>query len=553
MAEFCYVEINAENIIAVSKQGSSSAMGMARFAQGYTHDCIVDVKGRIYAENEEGCEYSDQHAYSNGDAYAYGFMLNTGDCSIEDRKNFENNIVNAGSIEAVTNSEIYAGGAWVAGFAHQMMSSSLSPDELSYNNNKVNIENDISAKSNKGDAAAAGFVTGSGDDGRNKDDHIYENNVSVGGDIKAESNHYAFAAGYAYESMTHRRNCTVYVKGSIIASSPLQAMASGFTNIQYTGNGYYIKGCSVTVEGDIKTEISGNAGGMAVGLVNMFGDYTNSNNLEISGNEVTVNGKIFCEGGDTSGQFYGLLGGILETSDKTISLTFKDNHFTGNETLIDIADADKETYPELYTNLTISFDPAIIFDASGNTIKFTDENGREYTSDVEYIERSYVSSYFSLWQLTKIEEIAKEYKITASAGKNGSIYPDGEKIVKEGEDITFTITPDSGYKISDVIVDGESKGAEESYTFTNVKENHTIKAVFEKKSGGGSSSGGSSYSLSSEAYYVRYHDDDDLVKDGKYGEGERVTVKGDVFDAPLGKALAGWSTEEGGEVEFNSR
>ena len=90
-------------------------------------------------------------------------------------------------------------------------------------------------------------------------------------------------------------------------------------------------------------------------------------------------------------------------------------------------------------------------------------------------------------------------------------------------------------------------------TFESVKEAHTIEAVFEKKSDGGSSSGGSSYSLSSEAYYVRYHDGDDLVKDGKYGEGERVTVKGDVFDAPLGKALAGWSTEEGGEVEFNSR
>ena len=41
-----------------------------------------------------------------------------------------------------------------------------------------------------------------------------------------------------------------------------------------------------------------------------------------------------------------------------------------------------------------------------------------------------------------------------------------------------------------------------------------------------------------------------MVKDGKYGEGERVTVKGDVFEAPLGKALAGWSTEEGGKVEY---
>lgn len=142
------------------------------------------------------------------------------------------------------------------------------------------------------------------------------------------------------------------------------------------------------------------------------------------------------------------------------------------------------------------------------------------------------------------------FTITASAGTNGSISPGGTVTVTEGNDITFTITPDKGYKISDVIVDGESIGSEESYTFESVKEAHTIEAVFEKKSDGGSSSGGSSYSLSSEAYYVRYHDGDDLVKDGKYGEGERVTVKGDVFDALLGKALAGWSTEEGGKVEY---
>ena len=163
-------------------------------------------------------------------------------------------------------------------------------------------------------------------------------------------------------------------------------------------------------------------------------------------------------------------------------------------------------------------------------------------------------NYHVEWTEDKTEarlvEGKAKYLIQAEAGSHGAITPEGEVMVEMGEDITFTITPDSGYKISDVIVDGESIGAEESYTFKNVKEAHTIEAVFEKKSDGGSSSGGSSYSLSSEAYYVRYHDDDDLVKDGKYGKGERVTVKGDVFDAPLGKALAGWSTEEGGKVEY---
>ena len=163
-------------------------------------------------------------------------------------------------------------------------------------------------------------------------------------------------------------------------------------------------------------------------------------------------------------------------------------------------------------------------------------------------------NYHVEWTEDKTEarlvEGKAKYLIQAEAGSHGAITPEGEVMVEMGEDITFTITPDSGYKISDVIVDGESIGAEESYTFKSVKEAHTIEAIFEKKSDGGSSSGGSSYSLSSEAYYVRYHDGDDLVKDGKYGEGERVTVKGDVFDAPLGKALAGWSTEEGGKVEY---
>lgn len=164
------------------------------------------------------------------------------------------------------------------------------------------------------------------------------------------------------------------------------------------------------------------------------------------------------------------------------------------------------------------------------------------------------TEYHTAWTEDKTEarlvEGRAKYLIQVEAGSHGAITPEGEVMVEMGEDITFTITPDSGYKISDVIVDGESIGAVGSYTFKNVNKAHTIKAVFEKNSDGGSSSGGSSYSLSSENYYVRYNDGDDLVKDGKYGKGERVTVKDDVFEAPLGKVLAGWSTEEGGEVEY---
>jgi hypothetical protein len=73
---------------------------------------------------------------------------------------------------------------------------------------------------------------------------------------------------------------------------------------------------------------------------------------------------------------------------------------------------------------------------------------------------------------------ATNYTITASAGSNGSISPSGTVTVNSGTSQTFTITPNSGYVVSDVLVDGSSVGAVTSYTFSNVTANHTISASF---------------------------------------------------------------------------
>ena len=54
--------------------------------------------------------------------------------------------------------------------------------------------------------------------------------------------------------------------------------------------------------------------------------------------------------------------------------------------------------------------------------------------------------------------------------------------VAKGNDQSFTITPNSGYRIADVKVDGNSVGAVNTYTFTNVTADHTIVVTFEKKS-----------------------------------------------------------------------
>ena len=76
----------------------------------------------------------------------------------------------------------------------------------------------------------------------------------------------------------------------------------------------------------------------------------------------------------------------------------------------------------------------------------------------------------------------EKFAITATAGEGGTItaetLTEGKVDVTEGESATFTITPNSGYEIADVKVDGQSVGKRTSYTFENVTAAHTIEATF---------------------------------------------------------------------------
>ncbi len=68
--------------------------------------------------------------------------------------------------------------------------------------------------------------------------------------------------------------------------------------------------------------------------------------------------------------------------------------------------------------------------------------------------------------------------ITATAGANGVISPSGLVAVNRGADQTFTITPNSGYVVASLMVDGVSAGYGQSYTFTAVTADHTIAVTF---------------------------------------------------------------------------
>ena len=73
----------------------------------------------------------------------------------------------------------------------------------------------------------------------------------------------------------------------------------------------------------------------------------------------------------------------------------------------------------------------------------------------------------------------KQFTITVATPTNGVISPAATQTVEYGDNITFTITPNQYYTISDVIVDGSSRGQLSSYTFYNVTSNHSIAAEFE--------------------------------------------------------------------------
>lgn len=80
--------------------------------------------------------------------------------------------------------------------------------------------------------------------------------------------------------------------------------------------------------------------------------------------------------------------------------------------------------------------------------------------------------------VTRSFVVGERHVITASAGRGGSISPATEQSVDWGGSQTFVITPDPGFGVQDVLVDGESVGAVSRYTFSDVISDRSITASF---------------------------------------------------------------------------
>ena len=160
-------------------------------------------------------------------------------------------------------------------------------------------------------------------------------------------------------------------------------------------------------------------------------------------------------------------------------------------------DGTTETSNSLTIVALTGYTLAITIDGSGSIIKNPD---KAFYTNGEIVELTAVpntGSSFSYWSgdlsgpenpksitMTGDKTVTATFEIniftiTASAGSDGSISPNGAIIVNYGEDKTFNITPDTGYQVYDVLVDGVSQGPLASYTFTAIATDHAITASFE--------------------------------------------------------------------------
>jgi hypothetical protein len=90
------------------------------------------------------------------------------------------------------------------------------------------------------------------------------------------------------------------------------------------------------------------------------------------------------------------------------------------------------------------------------------------------------ASGYTTGQTTLSTYLIDSYTLSASAGLNGAITPNGTITAMLGTSKLFTVAANTGYHITDITLDNLSQGALASYTLNNITQPHTIVANFAK-------------------------------------------------------------------------
>jgi subtilisin family serine protease len=182
------------------------------------------------------------------------------------------------------------------------------------------------------------------------------------------------------------------------------------------------------------------------------------NSLNVDGEEVTVTNSIYT--------FTNV------TSDHTINVTFK--------RIVHNISVTAGEHGTISPSSSVS-----VYQGTDQTFTITPDSGYEIaTLKVDGVDVSITNNSYTFTNVTSNHSIHVTFKqivyaITATVGSNGTISPSGSVSVNHGSDQTFTITPNIGYAIATLKVDGvEVTATNNTYTFTNVTRNHMIHVTF---------------------------------------------------------------------------
>ena len=245
--------------------------------------------------------------------------------------------------------------------------------------------------------------------------------------------------------------------------------------------------------------ITGNIGSTAAYSYNCGGGgvYNNGSECNMYGGVISGNNSEDCGGGVFNGGSFNMFGGEITDNKSTSHGGGVYFASTGSFNMKGTVNITKNKVEEIDNNLYLGEGKQV--SASGLTsearigvtiaIAPTDTSAVPITSDD--VSANCFSSDNSDYE-TAIDEnnkvvlkkkAATTYTIQATvSGGNGTISPSGPVSVNKGVDKEFTITPNKGYVIASLKVDGtEVENPSNTYTFPNVTSNHTIEVSFKAK------------------------------------------------------------------------
>ncbi len=262
-----------------------------------------------------------------------------------------------------------------------------------------------------------------------------------------------------------------YISGTIAGTNLIPVITTCSTNSNYYQAAFSLASINSGYQSLVMTFMRGGASGTTAGIfresVNIWNNVTSDQWIDPNGNLVPV--RVF-----SANEFYNAnasLSGLSLSAGTLLFSSSTTNYNTGNVNISGTTVTPTGSISGQYIQYSVN-SGSWNYIESGTTSGILPLNPglNNISVKVTAPDKQNVMTYSIL--------ISNAYTINSSADVNGSITPSGNVAVNPGANQGYTITPNTGFQVSNVTVDGVSQGAVTSYTFTNVQANHTISVTF---------------------------------------------------------------------------